>query len=385
MDPIEVIEKELRHLIDDVLSSKFGVSWTENKDVGLTKEWSGFGDLQVKANADKSRRGDVAVYDTPLSYSEFPHLKKLLDKHKGLFGDVFKEWNKTMQYLSTVENFRNAIAHNRDVTPTQQQLLNGIAGEITDDIYLWRIGTSAEVKETVVEFRDYIPTDNQTDDEIIAASKAMVINLSRLLIEALKKSGVDDGDIFEKREDFVSEIQAPQIVINIHTPPTVKSNSRIRGINCKYCITNIHHKSASRTSLDSLLTYLDRQYLSIAFVLSTGIDIGSLMKWSLEKAGLSPSSSVSGNGGYGNADYGFLDRKLRISVISEGKIRLTCDDPEGLWFPHRIISAKHLFGFMLGNITPRAMMHLHQRSFVSLSAACDSSIDDDQLSPNVSK
>ena len=55
MDPIEVIEKELRHLIDDVLSSKFGVSWTENKDVGLTKEWSGFGDLQVKANADKSR------------------------------------------------------------------------------------------------------------------------------------------------------------------------------------------------------------------------------------------------------------------------------------------------------------------------------------------
>ena len=65
---------------------------------------------------------------------------------------MFSEWNKTMQYLSTVENFRNAIAHNRDVTPTQQQLLNGIAGEITDDIYLWRIGTSAEVKEQWLSF-----------------------------------------------------------------------------------------------------------------------------------------------------------------------------------------------------------------------------------------
>lgn len=375
MDPIEIIEKELRHLIDDVLSDKFGVSWFENpNNVGLGDEW--LSKLKEKARNDKPARGDETIYEHPIAYSEFSDLKAILINRADLFKKIFKEWDKIVMYIDTVEKLRNPVKHHRDISDSQQYLLAGIAGEITDDIYLWRIGTSAEVRETVIEFRDYIPTDNQTNEEITTASKAMVTNLSFHLIEALKKSGVKDDSISEKREDFVSEIRAPQIVINIHTSPKAGSNSGMRGLKFKNCITSIHHKSASRTNLDSLLTYLGKQYLSIEFVLSTGIDIGSLMKWSLEKSGLSPGSSVSGSNGYGNADYGFLGGKLRIGVISDGRIRLTCDDPESLWFPHKIISAKHLFGFMLGNITPRTMMHLHRRSFVSLSAIGDSSSSD---------
>lgn len=376
MDPIKTIENELRNLIHDVLSDKFGISWTDNIDVGLTKEWTGRGNLEEKAKRDRSIRGDVAIYDMPLAYSEFSHLKIILENRKSLFEEVFKEWEKTMQYLSVAENFRNALAHNRDITPTQQQLLIGIAGEIMDDIYLWRIGTSTAIKETVIEFRDYIPTENKMESEVLEASRVFVVDLNNLIVDALKKSGFDDKKIVEKREEFVSQITAPQISVDTHTSPKGQPNSQQNGVKCKSFITSIRYKPACKVDLNSILTCFGRQYFSIQFVLNKPINVDSLVHWSVEKAGLNPGSTVKSGGAFDNVDYKLLNGKLRINVSRSGSICLTCEDPESFWFPHRVISPDHLFGFVLGNITPRAMMHLHQRSFLSLSTIGDSSSSD---------
>lgn len=360
MNPIETIENELRNLIDDILSDKFGISWTEDTKIGLGGDWSN--KLTEKAKNDVSVRGNIAVYGTPLLYSEFSDLKNLIEKHKALFQCVFKKWERTIEFLGAAEDFRNSLAHNREISPTQQSLLRGIAGEIADDIALWRIGTDTNEKEIVFEFRDYIPTDNTSDEEIILRSKEMVEDLSVRFVDTLKLCKVKEQTIIKESSDFVSKIKAPHITIDIETSSRAGANSRIDGLNYKYCISLLRYKSACRIDIDDFLKHLDKQYLSIEYALGNNIDVASLKKWSLEKAGLNPGSSSSSNGQCSSVDYGFLNGKLRISVIRDGSVRLTCEKPEGCWFPHRTIKARHLFGFMLGNITPRAMMYLHQRS-----------------------
>lgn len=363
MNPIEIIENELRNLIDDILSNKFGIAWAEDCKIGLGSDWSN--KLIKKAKDDVSVRGDIAVYGTPLLYSEFSDLKNLIEKHKTLFQGVFRKWERTMEFLGSAEDFRNSLAHNREISPTQQALLQGIAGETVDDITLWRIGTGTNEKEIVFEFRDYIPTDYISDEEIILRSKEMVTSLSVRFIDTLKLCNVKEQAIAEESSDFVSKIKAPHITVDIETSSRADANSRIGGLNYKYCISLLRYKPACRIGIDDFLTRLGKQYLSLEYVLGNSIDVTSLKKWSLEKAGLNPGSSSSSNGQFHTIDYGFLNGKLRITVVRSGSVRLTCEKPDGYWFPHRAITARHLFGFMLGNITPRAMMHLHQRSLFS--------------------
>lgn len=53
-DPIEVIERALRNVIHDVLSSNFGPDWTKDKNVGLGSNWAR--QLELKDRAIKRKR-----------------------------------------------------------------------------------------------------------------------------------------------------------------------------------------------------------------------------------------------------------------------------------------------------------------------------------------
>lgn len=158
-DPIEIIERELRLLIHDVLSHKFGENWIDDPKISLKEEH--LKSIKEKIEADKSAQGNQAIYDLPLSYADFSDLRELLIKHDNLFKPVFDKWKKTMVYLEITEGLRNTIKHHRDINSTQEYLLIGIAGEITDSINFWRIGTKAHVKQFVFTFSDYVSTEKK--------------------------------------------------------------------------------------------------------------------------------------------------------------------------------------------------------------------------------
>jgi hypothetical protein len=164
-DPIDIIERTLRSVIDEVLSDQFGPNWTQDDKAGLGSNWSE--GLAEKAREDQAVQAPNVVYDVPLAYAEFRDLGELLRKHQRLFKPIFRDWRVTMAHFSAAEKLRNAIQHNRDISPTQQSLLVGIAGEIQDSANIWRIGTPLRTKRTVLQFRDRIPVQDESDTQVL--------------------------------------------------------------------------------------------------------------------------------------------------------------------------------------------------------------------------
>lgn len=143
-DPLDIIERTLRSVIHDVLSDRFGPNWTQDPNVGLGSNWSER--LAEKAREDQGIQAPNVVYDLPLAYAEFRDLGDLLRRHQSLFEPIFRDWDVTMAHFRVAEKLRNTIQHNRDISPTQQSLLVGIAGEIQDSVNIWRIGTPLRTK-----------------------------------------------------------------------------------------------------------------------------------------------------------------------------------------------------------------------------------------------
>ena len=142
--PIDIIERTLRSVIDEVLCDRFGPNWTQDDNAGLGSNWSE--GLVTKAKEDQAVQAPNVVYDVPLAYAEFRDLGELLRKHRRLFEPIFRDWEVTIAHFRATEKLRNTIQHNRDISPTQQSLLVGIAGEIQDSVNIWRIGTPLRAK-----------------------------------------------------------------------------------------------------------------------------------------------------------------------------------------------------------------------------------------------
>ncbi len=88
-DPIDVIERTLRSVIDDVLSDEFGPALTQDHGAGLGADWSA--KLAEKAREDQGLQTLNTVYEVPLAYAEFRDLGELLKKHEGLFRPIFTD------------------------------------------------------------------------------------------------------------------------------------------------------------------------------------------------------------------------------------------------------------------------------------------------------
>jgi hypothetical protein len=96
------------------------------------------------------------------------------------------------------------------------------------------------------------------------------------------------------------------------------------------------------------------------------------MRWSAERAGLSPNSNQSFNNElesihYSQSIHSSLYRgRLRIGAQkfvertgdSGGGLSVQLDPPAEHWHAHELIGPEQLIGFMVGDITPKAMMHL---------------------------
>ena len=98
-DPIEKIEKLLRELIHNTLSSKYGENWTNLDEVGLGQGWHNklvkYRDNEVK-NTKSTKH-----YDWLIGYSEFRELGELLEKNRELFLPILGDYDKYYQFYKT--------------------------------------------------------------------------------------------------------------------------------------------------------------------------------------------------------------------------------------------------------------------------------------------
>lgn len=115
-DPIDIIERTLRSVVDEVLTNQYGPNWTQDNNVGLGSDWSE--GLAEKAREDQAVQAPNVIYDLPLAYAEFRELGDLLVKHRRLFQPIFRDWDITIAHFRAAEKLRNTVQHNRDISPT---------------------------------------------------------------------------------------------------------------------------------------------------------------------------------------------------------------------------------------------------------------------------
>lgn len=242
-----------------------------------------------------------------------------------------------------------------------------------DSINFWRIGTKAHVKKTVLAYCDYVFTDSKSHEDILRESKQKVDNLADTISKALIRSGFKELEVKIQKNEFHSEIKAKHLTVVVDTTNLSHSTNSIDGINSKIITTNLFYNSGCLIDLDRIVSNIEKQYWIIEYQLEDDIDVGALNEWANRQAGLSPGSSMKINGKSTSIEYHLLDGKLRVGASKyqddngkiKGKLTLTQERPDKKWFPHKVIFANHILGFILGNISPRAIMHLHEKSSIN--------------------
>lgn len=366
LDAIGKIETTIRNLIHDVLSNEFGPRWHENEQAGLGGDWPN--SLLEKQRGDAKSRASPVACDIPLSYAEFLDLIKLLEKHQTRFSSVFSNWNALIIYLYQVHRLRNSVKHHREITESQWALLSGIEGEVADAVILWRAGARLERRETLLRFQRRIVTNGKDDATILAESSQVVEELLNAFTEAIGAARVDTSKIHVQRDgEYSGRISAPYMEVVVKTPSDPKRRSQSNGTDYKSATATLVQQKRSRADLDVILRSLAMPYRSIEYVLGGSLDLVALRSWSEQRAGLTVSSSMSTDEVLTSFEVTLLGGRLRIGASNNpssrvGRLQVLVDDAYGLLGAHRYLGAREILGFMVGDVSPRAMMHLFQES-----------------------
>ena len=126
-EAINVVETVLRRAVRQVL----GDSWHDGTGVDRAK-------LQERREEERKRRTGATVEVDLLSYTHLYELHKIIRKRWEDFKPVFGKKERFFVYMERLEDFRNAPMHCRALLPFEQALLEGIAGELRNELTLWR-------------------------------------------------------------------------------------------------------------------------------------------------------------------------------------------------------------------------------------------------------
>lgn len=371
-DPIETIERTLRNVIHDVLSGKFGPNWANDDKAGLGADWAN--ELTTKMKEDQGVDKTAVVYDIPLAYAEFSDLGELLKKHEARFKPIFREWDEFLAYYNAAERFRNRLKHHRDISPTQRSLLVGIAGEIEDAANRWRIGSNLEVKRTTFQFHDYVSMNGKSDERILTESVVLMRKWRDQVRSAIEACAPNLGQIKVKEESYKFIISGPHMEFEMETAPSAQETSRIENISYKGIFGKLRYNSACQINTDQVLRCIQRPYSHLDYELVGKIGVEDLRRWSSERAGLTPASSGSSNGKLIDIEYSILAGKLRVGAANHqddqsSHLHATySESQQGFWNAHKYLRPRQLIGFMLGDIAPKAILHLLEMSLTQYTA-----------------
>jgi hypothetical protein len=365
-DSIGRIERAMRNAIHDVLWREAGPNWHENERVGLGRDWAA--DLARKQQDDVKSRSSPVTSETPFSYAEFLDLISLLEKNQEHFKRVFPDWDALIVYLGQVHRLRNAVKHHREITESQWALLSGIEGEIADAVALWRAGVRLGQRATVVWFSRRILTDGKDDASILAESGLVVGELLALFRAALCRAGVDPSRVVvEPVSDYSGRVSVPHLEVVVQTPNDSKPRSCDNGVNFKSASAVLTWKAGCRQDLDVILRDVAIPYGAIEYQLEGPLDVEALRTWCEQRAGLTASSSMSSDGVLTSFEVSLLGGRLRLRASTSagariGTLQAVVHDASGFLTAHLHIGAREIIGLMVGDVSPRAMMHLLQKS-----------------------
>lgn len=132
LDPaaaLQAVERSLRRLVVQVLGHK---EWLLSK--GHPEEQK----LRRRQAEEKKRRAGTLLPESLIEYTNLCDLVEILDGNWPKFAGVFRDKGRTIELLRAADDLRNAVAHSRPLLPYEQCLLSGIAGDIRNQVTIFR-------------------------------------------------------------------------------------------------------------------------------------------------------------------------------------------------------------------------------------------------------
>lgn len=126
---IHEYEDTLRRLIIEVIGSEDSSPYKVSAE--RIKKWKETRDIELKSY------NNVLAEPRLLYYSEFFDLCLIIDKNWELFLPILKEKKRFDVFFSEVESFRNTVAHGRNLTLSQENLLSGITSDLKHQITIY--------------------------------------------------------------------------------------------------------------------------------------------------------------------------------------------------------------------------------------------------------
>lgn len=124
---VQTVEIALRDLIRKVL----GPDWGEKRGAPDLER------LREKQEEDRKRRDGAIVNDDLLAYTELHSLTQLIDKNWESFKPALGDSARTKVFLGILADFRNPVAHSRQLLPFERELLSGAAGQLRNQVSLF--------------------------------------------------------------------------------------------------------------------------------------------------------------------------------------------------------------------------------------------------------
>lgn len=94
--------------------------------------------LEAKRAEDAKRRDGTLSADDLLAYTEIHHLIDLVTKNWEAFKPVFDDLARTKVFLSLLADYRNPVAHSRELVGFELDLLSGASGQLRQQVILYR-------------------------------------------------------------------------------------------------------------------------------------------------------------------------------------------------------------------------------------------------------
>lgn len=137
-EALRAIETALRLVVRDVLGPD--EDWLSAPGAPEREK------LREKQVQEDKQRDGTSVSTDLLDYTETYQLTTLIRKNWEKFQPVFRDKHRTETFFGVVEDVRNSIAHSRNLVRFERDLISGIAGQLRNQIALFRSGQSASAR-----------------------------------------------------------------------------------------------------------------------------------------------------------------------------------------------------------------------------------------------
>lgn len=94
--------------------------------------------LEANREAEAKRRDGAVTSDDLLEYTETYELTQIVLRNWESFQVVYKDKKRTEMYFGVINDVRNTVAHSRELTVFEKDLLSGIAGHLRAQVSRFR-------------------------------------------------------------------------------------------------------------------------------------------------------------------------------------------------------------------------------------------------------